>query len=347
MRIALCFLDSFATSLPMACHNRRRGRRQRVQTLKLAGNMTRGLGHTKTQPPPPMRTWSIAVLYGIVLISTYQCVAQSVQLPTRDAFWRHNQRRVDRFAALTVSHPEDMRIVILGNSTIKYATDIDDASMTFPGVENVRVLRIVNNWANFTDFAPLTDAILALQPDVILFQADLLGRKQVLQRISNPALLQNYVKWHLVGDEAWNPEKINQDELQTDQVDYNDQSEARFARRIRSLTQWQTIDLDGQESELARQFVRQSAARDIPVVLHFTPVSDRARPLQRETIDELSPVVSRLVQDSASVTLLEYPSLMSDDQFGDFVHMNQNGRDEFMSWFVPELMAIARDGKGH
>ena len=294
----------------------------------------------KTEPIKPFSIWVITALYGFVFVSVFDSVATSVELPALEAFWAFNQTRIDRYAALVAEHPDDRRLVILGNSTVRYGTDIDHESMTFPGVDGIRVLRIVNNRANFSDFEPFVEEILRLQPDVILLQADLLGRQRVLEQLSKPALLQNYLKWQVTGQGPWNPAKVDQMELQIDQVDYRDQSEARFERRLRSLNEWQTINLNGQDSQLACDFIERSVGRGIPVVLHYIPVTNRATPLQQRMMSQLTPIVERLA-NKPGVSLLEYPDDLPSDHFGDFVHMNQQGREVYMSWLVPKLLTLA------
>lgn len=293
-----------------------------------------------TRTTRPLSIWVIAVLYGFVFVSIFDGVATAIRLPEAAAFVTFNEDRIDRFSTLVAQNPTDLKLVVLGNSTMKYGTDIDHGSMTFPGVDGVRVLRIVNNRAHFSDFDPLVEDILELQPDLILFQADLLGRERLLKSISKPALLQDYLKWQVAGDGSWNPTRVDQTELQVDQVDYNDQSEARFERRLRSLNEWQTINLDGADAKRASGFIERSARQGIPVILHYTPVTARAAPQQERMAAQLRTSVVRLTR-VPGVSLLEYPSPMPLDCFGDFVHMNQKGRKVYMSWLVPELVARA------
>lgn len=290
--------------------------------------------------PPPARVWLFATLFGLIFIGGFELVSTEVEIPSSQAFLNHNRARLSRFAALTANSPSQLKVVILGNSTIKYGTAIDEESFSFTGSDKIRVIRIVNNWANFSDFSPLTEQILNLRPDLIVMQTDLLGRVRLIEHFTKPAQLQRYLKWRAFGPGDWDPLNLNQAELQTDQVDYNDKSEQRFERRRKSLTEWQGIDLDGPDAKQANDFIESARQRGISIVLLYTPVTARVEPLEKTIQQHLSGAVNRQLEHEG-VTLLEYPSEMDDSQFSDFVHMNERGREIYTKWLVPELLRIA------
>jgi|GEM_PF-5617163 len=287
----------------------------------------------------PMSVWLVAALWGLVFVGSFDLLAKQFPLPRTQAFENHNRQRIERFSRIVAENPKSQRIVLLGNSMSKYATNVNETKMTFDAVEDMNVLRIVNNWANFSDFMPMTQEVLELQPNLILMQADLLGRKRVLQRMSAPACLQSYVGWKIAGRGDWNPLKIDQIDLQTDQVDFDDQSDSRFARREKSVCEWQTIDLKGRNAKLAKTFVEEALGRGIPVVILIPPVTERADTLQQKSIGALSPMLTEL--ERAGATILNYPGgILPDDHFSDFVHMNEVGRDHYMPWLVGQLRRI-------
>ena len=286
----------------------------------------------------PLSVWVVAGLYSLVFVGSFDLLAKQVRLPEMQAFENHNRRRIERFAQVAATRPNAKRIVLLGNSMTKYATNIDETTMRLGASDEFCVLRIVNNWANFSDFASLNESILALEPDLIVIQADLLGRKRVLQRLTNEAKLQNYLGWKIVGRGDWNPEKIDQVELQIDQVDFNDQSETRFARRKKSVTEWQTIDIRSPDAEMALEFVA-LASRCSRVALLVTPVTTRARSLQKAALAKLAPAIQDAESHGAFV--LQFPGgVLDDDRFSDFVHMNAVGRAEYMSFLVKQLRML-------
>ncbi|HSG73471.1 MAG TPA: hypothetical protein VLA12_23850, partial [Planctomycetaceae bacterium] len=148
------------------------------------------------------------------------------------------------------------------------------------------------------------------------------------------------LKWRVFGPGDWDPLNLNQAELQTDQVDYNDKSEQRFERRRLSLTEWQGIDLKGPDAKQANDFIESARQRGISIVLLYTPVTARVEPLEKSIQQHLSGAVNRQLEHEG-VTLLEYTSEMDDSQFSDFVHMNERGREIYTKWLVPELLRIA------
>ena len=289
----------------------------------------------------PMSVWLVAALWGLVFVGSFDLLAKQFPVPRTTAFENHNRQRIERFAQLGAEKPNKKRIVILGNSMTKYATNIDETTMTFDAIDNFVVIRVVNNWANFSDFAPLTKELLALRPDLILMQADLLGRKRVLQRMSHNACLQSYLGWKMAGRGDWNPLKIDQIELQTDQVDFDDQSDSRFKRREKSVTEWQTIDLKSSNATLARTFVEEALSRNVPVAMLIPPVTERANALQQQSIDVLTPTLTELEQ--AGAVILNYPGgTLTDDHFSDFVHMNELGRAHYMPWLLSQLREMLK-----
>lgn len=286
-----------------------------------------------------MSVWLITGLYSLVFVGSFDLLAKQVRLPEMQAFESHNRQRIERFAEIASARPNAKRIVMLGNSMTKYATNIDEGTMSFESTDEFSVLRIVNNWANFSDFAPLSEAILELKPDLIVIQADLLGRRRVLQRMTKEAKLQSYLGWKIAGQGDWNPEQVDQHELQIDQVDFNDQSDARFARREKSVTEWQTIEVDGPDAGLAIEFI-ESASRCSRVVLLVTPVTTRAQGLQNQSMAKLEPVI-REAQNRGAI-ILEHPEgWLEDDRFSDFVHMNAKGRAEYMPFLIKQLRAFS------
>ena len=286
--------------------------------------------------PPPLSIWLFASLFAIVFINGFDLASNEIDIPASQAFLTHNRTRLNRFAELSRKSPERVRIVMLGNSTLKYGTNIDEESFSFVGDEKFRVIRIINNWARFSDFAPLVEQIFDAQPDLIVMQADLLGRVRLIDHFTKPAQLQRYLKWKAIGQDDWDLFNLDQEELQIDQVDYEDKSDARFERRRLSVTEWQGIDLESQDAKQAKHFLETANAKGISIVLLYSPVTNRAETLEKVIKAELAEEVSRHLE-SARVTLLEYPHQLEDSHYSDFVHLNASGREIYSKWLVEEL----------
>jgi len=288
---------------------------------------------------PPLSAWLFAVLFGLIFVVLFNIVAASVSVPRSEAFLNHNRSRLDRFAQIAKEYPAKMRVVILGNSSIKYGTAVDEETFRIAATDDVHVLRIVNNWASFSDFAPFAEQILALNPDVIVFQADLLGRVRLKEFPPKEIKFQRYLIWQVAGQGDWNPDMSDQAELQEDCTDFNDKSDARFARRKSAVSEWQRVDLTDPGAQQAKQFIETALTRNIKVALLYMPVTEKAQPLQDQVVEKLSPAVNDLLKRDG-VSLLQYPHPTDESHYSDFVHMNKIGREVFTSWLVPELKRI-------
>lgn len=288
---------------------------------------------------PPMVTWLLTMLLFAGLAAGFRWCANSFEPPPSEAFVSYNLERLTRFRDDT--RDDKPKIVLLGNSTLRYATELDHDGWGFPESDSARVFRLCNNWARFIDIAPLADEILSLRPNVIVIQPELLGRTQ-LRGVRPPVEeLQTYVSWRLFGLGEWDPMNQDQAEVQFDQGNYNDQSDRRFAERVKKITEWQGIDLDSESARAGRSFLRMAKTQGCRVVLLWSPTTERVRPLIDEVRQQLQPIVEEYAD--AGSNLLEYPHQLENTDFTDFVHMNQSGRTKFMNWFVPEVMALTRD----
>lgn len=281
-------------------------------------------------------TWIVAAIAAGALIGGFHYYAAVFEVPPSAAFLVHNQNRIDRFAQMATEFPHKPRVVMLGNSTLKYATRTNEDTFELAGCKEVLVLRIVNNWARFIDFEPLSDAILSSEPDLIVVQPEILFRSRVREIRPRPDILRDYVYWRAFGLGEWDPHGFDQHDLQTAQPDFDDQSDERFANRYQRLNEWQRMDLTGASARASRRFLQRARQQGIRVVMLYPPMTSRGRTLIDPIRDELKPVLTDYLKDPA-VELLECPYDTADDEFSDFVHMNDRGRDRFMAWFVPNL----------
>lgn len=89
----------------------------------------------------------------------------------------YNLNRIDAMADRVSRNPDSVMVVALGDTALRDAT-LDEGGMTRiaaeRGVPNLEFLRIVHRQAQFADFEPLLDRLIAVKPTLILLDRNLL-----------------------------------------------------------------------------------------------------------------------------------------------------------------------------
>ncbi|HSA81163.1 MAG TPA: hypothetical protein VLE23_10085 [Geminicoccaceae bacterium] len=296
-------------------------------------------GKRARENAPPVIAWLWAVAFAAVAVAVFLYVAGKVEIPESQAFLEFNQRRADEFAAAPQS--DELRVVMLGNSRLKYAT-LDDAQLANLaadlGYGRMRFLRLVNNWAVFGDFAPLVDAIVAARPHVIVMQLELLAQERAER--ARVLLLREYVEWLMFGRGSWNPGDIDQTDLQYGTPCAMDPAAETLEERKRRVRRWLLVQPDGPSSRQARAFVAQVAAQETAVMLLALPRTSTMETAARSVSGEMRAVAERLIPLHPAVRLVE-PAGPADQLYCDLVHMAEPARGAFSA----ELLgALARGG---
>ncbi|ALG69955.1 hypothetical protein [Azospirillum thiophilum] len=89
----------------------------------------------------------------------------------------YNLNRIEAMAERAARNPDPVTVVALGDTALRDAT-LDEGGMAelaaTRGVPNLEFLRIVHRQAQFADFEPLLDRLVALKPSLILIDRSLL-----------------------------------------------------------------------------------------------------------------------------------------------------------------------------
>ncbi|CAO3413706.1 hypothetical protein [Azospirillum doebereinerae] len=89
----------------------------------------------------------------------------------------YNLNRIDAVADRTARSLDSVTVVALGDTALRDAT-LDEREMAAlaakRGVANLHFLRVVHHRAEFADFEPLLDRVLAIKPALVLLDRDLL-----------------------------------------------------------------------------------------------------------------------------------------------------------------------------
>ena len=298
--------------------------------------------------PAPLVSWVWALAVVAMLLSRPPEIL-GIEVPHSEAFQEFNNPRLDAFGSGTLTRiaggPEPLRVVALGNSRLKHATFDDHGFGDFAatlGEERIEYLRIVNNWAVFKDFELITEQILALEPDVVVLQLELLGLER--GALGRTLLTREYIIWRLAGFGPWNPRNADQDELQFYKPCTNIQTEDALSRRLERTYEWLRDDTAAESPRLAREFIAKASSLGTRVVLLGIPMTERMERERPSTPQHLQEIARELEAGTNGVVHLNYPEVLPDDRYCDFVHMNEPGREEFSAWLVRELVGLARPG---
>jgi hypothetical protein len=285
-----------------------------------------------TQQAVPMSAWVLTAVLAATLLIAMAVVGTGPVTPPSEAFQAFNAPRVETFRNADSDH---YRIVMLGNSRLKYATwDEVQLEDLRAGETPLDVIRLVNDWATFADFEPFVPALLDSAPDLVIIQVEMMSQERSMA--ANVRFMRLYLKWLLFGGtgELWNPGSLDQADLQfgTPCEDI-EPSAAAVAARLDRTGNWLTHDPHGPSSTAARQFVDELRRRGIAVAylsIPRTSVMEDARPGATLTADALSA--------EERETIWRYPHSVGDEHFCDTIHLSESGRLMFSQWLTQRIL---------
>jgi hypothetical protein len=299
-----------------------------------------GLAKAVREPAPPLVAWLWAAAFALLAVTAFLHAAGQVSIPRSQAFLAFNRERAEAFAS--ASRPDELRVVLIGNSRVKYGT-LDEAGLgelaADQGHGRMRFLRLVNNWAVFEDFAPLEDTVLAARPHVVVIQTELLAQERAER--ARAVLLRDYVEWLAFGRGLWNPGNVDQAELQHGTPCAHETGPNAIEEREQRVRHWLRIEPDGASARLARAFVRRATAQGATVVLLDVPRTSAMEDATADASGEIQASASRLIAAQPQVRVLE-PAGPPDQLYCDLVHMDEPGRRAFSALLVVALSSLAR-----
>lgn len=275
----------------------------------------------------------IWLLAAVLALPLYLVTARSVRaldVPASTAFTEFNESRIDAFAAEVDQGAYG--IVLLGDSRFRNAVPLDDALADRLGVatgRDIAVLRVVNDWATYDDFAPLVPSMLAAEPAMVVMQEELRERQRGEQ--ASELIQREYLWWKLFGRDSWSAGEADQAALQTDPTCAQDDGvEGRLLR----FQRWLHLDADGPTAERLADFDNQLSQSGIARLFIAIPVTSAAQ----QGLPTVSP--------APSAHRIAPTEPIGDEHFCDVVHLNQTGHELFTDWFIDEIAAqIARSSQ--
>ena len=280
----------------------------------------------------PLEAWVYATAIVLAALLLVVPLVMGTDLPKANEFTRYNGDRL----SLAKQEEPDYLIVLLGDSKLKYATDIE----VFDSDERLAVVRIVQNRATFGDFEQLARPILAADPDLIVLQESLLTHKR-LSTIDFREL-QQLVLWGLFAPESdFHPGRIDQTALQTSRPCTNDFGNESLERRLTRQASESRHGIDHDEARSAAAFLRAAEVRGLDTVVLRLPNHPRFDAHVAAGEKGIAPFTAR-----TPATTVWAPSAAIDiraEDFCDFVHLNPGGRAKVSSWLQAEIRSRLHD----
>ena len=243
-------------------------------------------------------------------------------LPSQ-AFAEHNSARFSE------PKPEETRVILLGDSRMRYATysESEISSILEKRLNRpVNVLRIVNNWAVFDDFSPLIRDMIEFSPDLVVLQKELYTKARSPYAVK--VFARKYWLWKIFGNGLWDPGSLDQNALQNEMsCSVLNKRETVEGRKKRAY-KWFNFSASGRSQESLKHLFKQANDKDIPYVFLSIPITSHAKAgLPSADTKAMPPVIA--------------PNFIIDDQnFCDLVHMNPKGREQYSTWLVDTLVNL-------
>lgn len=283
----------------------------------------------------PLECWFWALVTLALAVLLLAARIDATVTPATNAFIVFNENRLERFAGESA----DYRIVMLGDSRLKYATLSEEemAGLGTASGRKVGFLRLVQNRAQFSDFEPFLPRLLEIAPDLVVLQSSLVTRER--SRQINLRILQRFIVWNLVdGEGPFNAEGLNQGDLQfgvpcDDGGTWHqsgDLTDAQHAALVAEVKSRGTHDSNGRNAQAVQAFIADAASRGIAVVALEVPVTERYRDLVSDP--ELSLAEPAAVLEASGATQWSYPGEFADDSFCDLIHLDADARAAFSEW---------------
>lgn len=284
--------------------------------------------------------WATAFLSVMVILAVLRFDAANKPV---DEFNVFNDARLDEFAA----HPAPYKVIMLGDSRLKYATLPDDDLATLAAKSNASVafLRIVQNQAQFSDFEPFLGKILRAKPDIVILQRPLLTR----HRHNNIELrkLQKFIVWALIdGEGTWNPDGLDQRALQfetpcTSAEPMSDtMSDQNFEAAVVEVRKRGTPDPEGPNAEAVHAFIESAHRVGTKVVILSVP----ATPSYWRVVAEAFPDNGAYFVPSGIVEW-KYPGNYPAREYCDLLHLLPDARATHSEWLANRTVRELRRGK--
>ena len=307
----------------------------------------------------PVMVWAVT---GALFLAVILFAHALPDAKTAEAVEYFNVKRLTRFHAQPPSSAP--RVVVVGTSLSMSALFFDEDMARFArenGLPGVDLIRFIKMDSALEDFTPLLDSILEAAPDVVIFEARLfvLTNQRQERRLKK-------MRFFRQDDDSDDRTKLKQffgglvSAKRPSQKKDNPNIPVLEQRLMEALRQRQTQrDLwQFQDAVEERTIIRPFSVPDayqrffnalrkkrIPAILLDTPASQYESSLYARALQEEMPVLISRYQETCGLQYLAYPGQLGLDQFKDFRHMNERGRETFSRWFLYEVPRLVEKRK--
>lgn len=313
----------------------------------------------RSQGLQPLLPWAVAAVALAIGTAAVGALLYSRLAPASREFVQFNLRRLANFA--DARHDAAFRVVLLGDSRLKYATyeprELESRLAAAIG-RPVAVVRIVNNYGVFADFAPLAPRIAAARPGLVVLQQDLLWAdrtwrrsaqllgEQLLESVrpARPAVNDSEALGIQHGHPCWNRHGLvaGADGRTTRTLPSRRLADTDVAVNRSLARRSVAIRPDGAGPAAARQFIETQLASGAQVAL----LAVRPAPAYERHVaqhDRRDGAFERLQPPGGA--LVWSPPRQENLQYCDLTHLTPDGQREFSDWLVAAIaLAAGRSG---
>jgi len=284
-------------------------------------------------------SWFYACIFVLWVVLYMVHRLNVIRHPTSMPFQQFNLARIEQFSEL----PSQYKVVMLGNSRLKYATELESelATMSAELEISVAYLKIIQEEAQFSDFEQFLGPILELKPNLILLQAPLF----VMDR--GGYLNWRYLQKHIVAavrgnSDIWDTRGNNQHRLQFDVpcakrrlgMTTEQLATALIGERVRRTSGRGTYDLNGVNAHAVRTFSARASEAGTKIITLGIPKSAVLNDALQDFYGE------RLIADQVLAqreTTWSFSESIPDNEYCDLIHMDSAARLLYSSWLIKRV----------
>jgi hypothetical protein len=283
----------------------------------------------------PLLPWALAALWLVLGYGALRAAWWWGIEPPQEALVAHYGAQLDALAA----DPAPLKVVVFGNSLTKHALPPDHelgAALASAAGRPAVALRVVDDMAIWSGYAPLLPALLAARPSVVVVQAELLAQDRIWDDWQWN--LRSWLRSRVLEPGPWYPWGPDPSAIGVDLPCAGRAAGEDAALRIARWDARRRYAADAPSPRAAQSAVRALREAGVPVVVLTMPRSAAYRALRSEP----SAIgAARAAAGAAGAVPLAFPGEVPDAQYCDAVHVAAEGRAAFSGWLVRELAARA------
>lgn len=295
----------------------------------------------------PLWVWAVVVCLLLLTFVVYRLfLEERVQKMTNQAFIAVNAERLQKFAGNEAGETR-FRVVSLGTSLTRAATYPEYSGkysgLGFPG--GLKVLNISRPGARFDHFTTILPQVIAAHPDVLLIHADLLrlADARMSLAVAGRECRSLIERWF---GELAGLAPVNKDDSLEDEWRWQNNRACSGSSPVR-VTDERIAKKRAQYSQevvLPPAFIElvgQARERGIRVVVLHVSRHYELRQHYSRLLGEWLVGLRTALLPLKDIPVWISPGNFAQEDYCDFSHLNENGREKFTTWLLPHLADLA------